>query len=170
MLFPIAAERPAAPARPEPRSAVAPTGNAETILVVEDSDDVLMLTREHLETLGYTVVTARNGNEALEVLERLRAEGVKVDLLFTDLVMPGSVNGLVLADRFKAMMPGVPVLLTTGYNEDLVAHGPRAPDMDVLGKPYRRTELADRVRAALNRRDAVRTLRPPYNTGPGHEG
>jgi CheY-like chemotaxis protein len=148
-----------------------PRGNAETILVVEDSDDVLMLAREHLEGLGYRVLTARSGNEALEVLGRLRAEGGSIDLLFTDLVMPGSINGLVLADRVKAELPDVPVLLTTGYNEDLVAHGPRAPNMDVLGKPYRRTELADRVRVALNRNSTGRQIRPPQpNTGPKHEG
>jgi CheY-like chemotaxis protein len=174
MLFPAASERPVrVPQRaPDRAGDPAPVGNAETILVVEDSDDVLVLARENLETLGYRVVTARSGNEALEVLDRLLADGGAVDLLFTDLVMPGTVNGLVLADRFKERLPGVPVLLTTGYNEDLVAHGPRAPNMDVLGKPYRRAELADRVRAALNRRNAdgeraPPRLRPP---GPEHEG
>ncbi|MGY2046725.1 histidine kinase famiy protein [Methylobacterium sp. JK268] len=170
MIFPVAAER-ALPSRPAAAEAVAlrgdPRGNAETILVVEDSDDVLALAREHLTALGYHVLPAHSADEAWGLLE----EGeVRVDLLFTDLIMPGSMNGLVLAERAKARHPGLPVLLTTGYNEDLVAQGPAVPRMDVLGKPYRRGELADRVRAALSRREeAPRDARRTYE-GPGHEG
>ncbi|UHC17164.1 PAS domain-containing protein [Methylobacterium currus] len=119
----------------------------ETVLVVEDSDDVRALAREYLESLGYQVLTARDGGEALEILKREE----RIDLLFSDIVMPGSVNGLILADRAQTMRPDLPVLLTTGYNEDLVAEGPATPTMDVLGKPYRKAELADRVRAALDR-------------------
>jgi len=151
MVFPVATEgaspgrraiaEVAAPPREDPR------GSAETILVVEDSEDVLDLARGHLAKLGYTVLTARSGEEAVAAFERA---GGNVDLLFTDIVMPGGINGLVLAERLRERRPGLPVLLTTGYNDELVAEGPQVPGTDVLGKPYRRSELADRLRAALN--------------------
>ncbi|KAA2236692.1 histidine kinase famiy protein [Salinarimonas soli] len=153
MLFPTTAQAEALAA--ESRSPAStgralqddPRGMAETILVVEDSDDVLDLARNHLSNLGYTVLTARSGEEALAAYE---AAGGHVDILFTDIAMPGGINGLVLAQRLRERQPGLPVLLTTGYNDELVTDGPGAPGMDVLGKPYRRSELADRVRAALN--------------------
>ncbi len=119
----------------------------ETVLVVEDSDDVRALAREYLESLGYGVLTARDGEEGLDILAREE----RIDLLFSDIVMPGSVNGLILAEKAQSLRPDLPVLLTTGYNEDLVAQGPATPTMDVLGKPYRKAELADRVRSALDR-------------------
>jgi CheY-like chemotaxis protein len=171
MIFPVAVEGavPAqksaaeiAPSREDPR------GSAETILVVEDNDDVLALAREHLNGLGYRVLVARSGDEGLRVFER---EGDKIDLVFTDIVMPGGVNGVVLAREVGERRPEVPVLLTTGYNEELVADGPRATASEVLGKPYSRTQLADRVRAALNARK--RGARPPARPradGPAHEG
>ena len=170
MFFP-AAEGNAAPApRPAPRflPTEEPRGGAETIMVVEDSDDVLTLAREHLEALGYRVIAARNADEALEMLAK--PENAGIDLLFSDILMPGSMNGLVLAQRVRERMPDVAVLLTTGYNEDLVAEGPGTADWDVLGKPYRRTALADRVRTALNRRS--RQPQPPRDqgSGPKHEG
>ena len=148
-----------------------PRGVAETILVVEDNDDVLAIAREHLLELGYRVATARSGDEALALLDRPENRGI--DLLFSDVLMPGSMNGLVLAERVRERLPGVAVLLTTGYNEDLLAEGPRPAYADVLGKPYRRSELADRVRAALNTR-ANRLERhdaaPRDHGGPRHEG
>jgi PAS domain S-box-containing protein len=151
--------------RAEP--AGAPGGGPETILVVDDSEDVLALAVEHLEALGYRVLSARSGEEALEVLER--EAGGEVDLLFSDIVMPGGLNGLMLAERVRRRLPDLPVLLTTGYNEDLVMEGPRAAAMDVLGKPYRRSEMADRIRAALNGRAAVRSGQPRPDNGPPHE-
>jgi PAS domain S-box-containing protein len=177
MLFPAASGAegaPRPPSSPPPARAPAmlredPRGLAETILVVEDSDDVLTLAVEHLEALGYRVLTARSAAEALELLDR--PGQVAIDLLFTDILMPGSMNGLVLAERVRERLPEVAVLLTTGYNEDLVAEGPSAPSWDVLGKPYRRTALADRVRAALNRRsgDGMPPVRDE-GSGPRHEG
>ncbi|MEH3147490.1 MAG: histidine kinase famiy protein [Methylobacterium frigidaeris] len=126
----------------------------ETILVAEDSDDVRTLARDYLESLGYRVLLARDGDEALRVVEA----GTAFDLLFSDIVMPGSLNGLRLAEEARRLRPGLPVLLTTGYNEELVAEGPLAPTMDVLGKPYRKAELADRIRAALDRGGAARPV------------
>jgi CheY-like chemotaxis protein len=107
----------------------------------------------HLAALGYRVLAARSGEEALERLGR--AEG-RVDLLFTDIAMPGGMNGLVLAERARAMRPGLRVLFATGYSDDLVVRGTPTPGgcgADVLAKPYRRIDLAERVRAVLDRRD-----------------
>ena len=119
---------------------------------------------------GYRMLTARSGG-ALAALDCVgQGGGGGVDLVFTDPVIPGSINGLVLADRVKERVPGLPVLLTTGYNEDLVAHRSRATNMDALGKPYRRTELADRVRAALNSRHRTDPRSPKRpDTGAQHE-
>ena len=123
-------------------------GQGEIILVVEDSEDVRTLARDHLIELGYQIVTAVDGDDALNTLERM---SFKIDLLFTDLIMPGSINGLALADEVRRRAPAVPVLLTTGYNEELAREGgPGASGADVLGKPYRRAELADRIRAAID--------------------
>ena len=144
MLFPVSSDAPPPPARSEP--VLDPRGGAETILVVEDNDDVLDLAVHHLTGRGYAVLSARSGEEALEVLARA---GGRVDLLFTDVLMPGGMNGLVLAERVRASFPAVRVLLATGYNEDLA--GGLRQDADVLSKPYRETDLADRVRAVLNR-------------------
>ncbi|TDH60051.1 PAS domain-containing protein [Dankookia rubra] len=160
MLFPVATDgnAPPQPAWSEP--VLDPRGGAETILVVEDNDDVLDLAVHHLLGRGYRVLSARSGEEALHVLGE---SGGRVDLLFSDIVMPGGINGLVLAEQARAMVPGLRVLLTTGYNEDLVRA--RAPGQEpVLGKPYRETELAARVRLVLNQPNG----QPP--PGSSHEG
>ena len=172
MLFP-ALRDPAVPldvpAAPAPAADQA--GETGTILVVEDSEDVLALAVECLQSLGYRVLAARSGTEALEILDAPNAPFI--DLLFTDLVMPGGINGLLLAERVRERLPDIAVLVTTGYNEELVADGPRTPSVDVLGKPYRRSELADRVRHALTERPSTgkpRTPRDHPTNGPRHEG
>jgi CheY-like chemotaxis protein len=107
------------------------------------------------------VLAARGGEEALEVLGR--AEG-RVDLLFTDIAMPGGMDGLVLAERARALRPGLRVLFATGYSDDLVVRETPTPGgAVVLGKPYRRIDLAGRVRAVLDRRE----VRP--DPGPARE-
>lgn len=150
MLFPVAnATTGTAPAAPAPKQATGQgaSGGSETILLVEDSDDVRALAQEQIAALGYRVVLASSGEEALD---RLKTE--TIDLLFTDIVMPGGMSGLELVEQFRATHPDTPVLMTTGYNEDLVADIPRGSNLDVIGKPYRREQLADRIRAALDRR------------------
>jgi CheY-like chemotaxis protein len=149
----------------EPRPDAAPVRPGATILVVEDSEEVLALARENLVEMGYQVLAAVDGREALEVLDRV---GNRIDLLFTDLVMPGSINGLMLAEEMRRRAPDVPILLTTGYNEDL-AQSERAPGMDVLGKPYRRSELADRVRGALQGAGRTGPRRQASDFGPAEE-
>lgn len=132
------------------REDVAPVAEAlsgdERILLVEDDDLVRVQVSSELTELGYRVVTARNAMEAIAVLRA----GEPFDLLFTDVVMPGGVNGRQLADAARELMPGLPVLYTTG-NPDIVMSedGGLALGTHLLRKPYRRRELATKLREAL---------------------
>ncbi len=153
MLFPVAPAQEADTPPPPQAAPSRPLAHREgqTILLVEDSDDVRALASEQLSGLGYRVIVAASGEEALAKLP-----GLKIDLLFTDIVMPGGMSGLELVEKFSELNPTTPVLMTTGYNEDLVADIPRGTRLDVIGKPYRREELADRVYVALNRHTSTR--------------
>ncbi len=171
MLFPVAsADLPEAPppahrpVRANPRQE-RPSAH---ILVVEDSSEVLVLARENLEEAGYRVTTAPLGEAGLEAFRRSLSQD-RVDLLFTDLVMPGAMNGLVLAEEVIRLDPDVAVLMTTGYNEELVTEGPQIIGRDVLGKPYRKTDLLDRVNQALNNRGATADRRHPSDFGAAEE-
>jgi PAS domain S-box-containing protein len=128
--------------------ASAPAGLAcgtETILVVEDDPFVRGYAVASLEDMGYQVIMAENGVEALA-----RLNEVTPDLLFTDVVMPGGVNGWELAERAKQLLPGLKVLLTSGYPlETLTSRGRVSEEAHILNKPYRKTELAARLRVAL---------------------
>ncbi|WP_443971347.1 histidine kinase famiy protein [Sphingobium sp. CR28] len=163
MLFPISKQvdeddSPAPlPVRASERSEL-PAKNGERILVVEDSPEVLVLAKEILETAHYRVTTAVSGDEGLKILSA-NSKANRFDLLFTDLVMPGSLNGIMLAQEAIKLDPDIGVLMATGYNEELVADGPSDVARDVLGKPYRQAELLDRVRQALNRRQEPKEAR-----------
>ena len=167
MLFPVAgAEMDDAP---HPQQVSAPAQQSEVraahILVVEDSSEVLELACEILSDAGYRISTAATGDAGLAAFKQA-LETEPFDLVFTDLVMPGSINGIVLADRVSALDPHVAVLMTTGYNEELVVDGPVRSGRDVLGKPYRKTDLLDRIRQALNQRGQQdRTRRRPSDFG-----
>jgi PAS domain S-box-containing protein len=118
----------------------------ETILVVEDDEMVRGIAVDHLVALGYQVLAAGNGVEALEILE----SGAAVDLLFTDVVMPGGMNGRQLAERACARWPHLKVLYTSGYTENaIVHHGRLDAGVKLLQKPYRRQTLASKIREAL---------------------
>jgi len=135
---------PRGPAASDPGSA---TGDGETILVVEDDDLVREFAASQLRRLGYEVLEAADGAQALALLEA-RA-GVR--LLFTDVVMPGGMSGRDLADAARALRPGLPVLYTSGYTENaIVHHGRLDPGVQLLSKPYQVSELARRVREALS--------------------
>jgi CheY-like chemotaxis protein len=122
-----------------------PRGAGQVILVVEDEEQVRVMTVEALRELGYTVIDAAHGDAALELLSGL----VRLDLLFTDVVMPG-MNGRELADRIRAARPGTPVLYTTGYTRDAVIHeGKLDPGMAFLAKPFTIDQLAHKVAEAL---------------------
>jgi CheY-like chemotaxis protein len=119
----------------------------ETILVVEDDEHLRYYATEALGDLGYRVLVAPNGAAALDVL----AQDRKVDLLFTDVVMPGGMNGRQLADEARRRLPGLKVLFTTGYTRNaIVHHGRLDPGVEMIGKPYMFEELAARIRAVLD--------------------
>lgn len=123
-------------------------GGRETILVVEDSTLVREYVVMMLKSLGYDVHVAVNGNEAIELFEH----GMKFDLLFTDVVMPGGVDGWQVATRAFEILPEMSVLFTTGYTENaIIKDGQLKKNVHLLKKPYRRKELAQMVRAALDR-------------------
>ena len=119
----------------------------ETILVVEDRTDVAEMARMILEDLGYKVLHAADGRAALAVLEA----GQHIDLLFSDMIMPGDLNGVALGREVKRRLPETKVLLTTGYAEaSLERTDAGGEEFDVLSKPYGRSELARKVRVILD--------------------
>ncbi|GJE04479.1 PAS domain-containing protein [Methylobacterium isbiliense] len=130
------------------------------ILVVDDSREAVAMAAEALQEVGYRVVVAHSAEEALERFDEARERGDGFKLVFSDVIMPGGANGLVLAEQVASRDPSVPILLTTGYNDEMAIDGPQPHAMDVLGKPYRRSELIDRVQAALRR---------GARTGPGRQ-
>jgi signal transduction histidine kinase len=127
-----------------------PTAGArkdETVLVVEDNDGVREYAVEVLEQLGYRVLAASDAKEAL----RLLSDGKHVDLLFTDIVLPGAITGRVLADQAKDIRPDLRVLYTTGYTRNAIVHQGRLdPDVHLLNKPYTQQSLARKVRDMLD--------------------
>ncbi|MGE5563014.1 MAG: ATP-binding protein [Bacillota bacterium] len=126
-------------------------GGSETILVVEDDDEVRVTVTDMLRELGYKVLTARDAASAVPIIE----SGVKIDLLFTDVVMPGPVRSPELARKAKERIPGIGILFTSGYTENAIVHGGRLdPGVNLLTKPYTRQMLAARVRDALSRSSA----------------
>jgi PAS domain S-box-containing protein len=123
-----------------------PSG-AETVFIVEDDPFVRSYAVMSLQSLGYRVTAAVDGNDALQKL----GTDIHVDLLFTDIVMPGGINGWELADLARKARPKLRVLLTSGYAlETLTAHGHLRDGSAILAKPYRKAELARRLREALS--------------------
>ena len=121
-------------------------GRNEVVLVVEDDPDVQRLSIDALRYLGYAVLHASSGEEALQVM----ALNPRIDLLFTDLVMPG-MTGRVLADHATALSPAVRVLYTTGYTRNAVVHnGVLDAGVALLPKPFTVDQLAAKVRDVLD--------------------
>jgi len=167
--FPVAREEDRARAL-EPditafRSEEVDAAHPPLILVVEDEEAIAFLAEETLNDAGYRVVTAGDADEALRRFDELEKSG-GVDLVFSDVVMPGIRNGLALAHELRSRNPDVPILLTTGYNDEMSIDGPQPEALDVLGKPYRRRELVERVQAALRRRE--HTGKPHRRSDFGH--
>ncbi len=122
-------------------------GGPESVLVAEDDPFVRGYAVACLESLGYRVIEAVDGHDAMT---RLASEA-RVDLLFTDVVMPGGISGLELADKARALKPGIKVLLTSGYAlETLLSRGRLQGETVVLNKPYRKADLARRLREILD--------------------
>ncbi|WP_210526640.1 histidine kinase famiy protein [Rubellimicrobium arenae] len=143
---------PAVQQSPEPRGAQPPRpldqrAGTEVILIVEDQEDVGQLAQSVLEDFGYKVLRAPDGLEAMDILEG----DERIDLLFTDLIMPGGINGVMLARRARQARPRLKVLLTTGYAElSFERETAGGSEFDLINKPYRRSELAAKVRQVLD--------------------
>ncbi|WP_313809000.1 CHASE3 domain-containing protein [Sphingobium sp.] len=118
----------------------------EIILVVEDEERVRHMSVDSLRELGYTIVQASDGEQALEML----TIQPRIDMLFTDIVMPG-INGRMLADRARESHPGLKVLYTTGYTRNAIVHnGMLDPGVSFLAKPFTLDQLAAKIRQVLD--------------------
>jgi CheY-like chemotaxis protein len=125
-------------------------GGNEKILIVEDDPYVRSHAISSLESVGYRVIVASDGPEALTLLRG----GAEPELLFTDLVMPGGMNGWELAAKAREIRPKLKVLYTSGYPlESLIDRGESDPGAHMLSKPYRVAELARLVREVLDEPD-----------------
>ncbi|VEF10725.1 PAS/PAC sensor hybrid histidine kinase [Pseudomonas fluorescens] len=123
------------------------SGGHETLLVVEDNDAVRASAVELLREEGYRVLTAANGDVAMQML----LEGAEVDLIFTDVVMPGLIKSSDLAAWAKVQTPPVPVLFTSGHTRDIISRNHQlSPDTHLLGKPYSPHALLQMLRAVLS--------------------
>ncbi|MEK1939500.1 MAG: PAS domain-containing protein [Pseudomonas sp.] len=124
-----------------------PSAGGETILVVEDNPDVRCTVDELLQQLGYSVLLAANGDAAMDVLQ----SGAQVDLIFTDVVMPGTVKSADLAVWAKQQKPAVPVLFTSGHTRDIISRNHQlTPDIHLLSKPYGPQALMDMLKTVLS--------------------
>jgi CheY-like chemotaxis protein/two-component sensor histidine kinase len=117
-----------------------PAKNVWTVLITEDDPDVLIIAAETLRLLGYEVHTATNATEALAILN----QGTPIDILFTDIVMPHSMNGIALAREARRLRPEIRVLLASGYSRDRMDAD---EDMVFISKPYQMPELAQQLEA-----------------------
>ena len=118
----------------------------ETVLVVDDEPTVRMLVTEVLEDLGYTAIEAADGATGLKVLQ----SDVRIDLLVTDVGLPGGMNGRQVADAARVTRPKLKVLFVTGYAENAVlSHGHLDPGMHVMTKPFAMEALASRIKSLI---------------------
>jgi CheY-like chemotaxis protein len=132
------------------------SGGTEIVLVVEDDDEVRSTVVDMLSDLGYRVLKARDAQSALAIIE----SGVPIDLLFTDVVMPGPLRSPDLAIKARERIPTIAVLFTSGYTDNAIVHGGRLDDgIDLLSKPYSRDALARKLRHVL-RNQQQRNLAP----------
>lgn len=134
------------------------TGGHETVLVVEDDEQVRLTVVDMLTDLGYRVLRANDAASALTVID----SGIHIDLLFTDVVMPGPLRSPELAKKARERLPNVAVLFTSGYTENAIVHGGRLdPGVELLGKPYSRDNLARKIRHVLaNQQQKNAALQP----------
>jgi PAS domain S-box-containing protein len=143
MLFPAGAiPQAAAPVPDEGQAAVQEPAAvaARRVLVVDDNADVREMSAAFLGSLGYATIEAESGEAALVLLE-----STTVDLVFSDVIMPGGMNGLQLIDAVRRTYPGVATLAATGYSENALERPASAPDLQILPKPFKLDDLADMV-------------------------
>jgi CheY-like chemotaxis protein len=137
-------------------------GGSERILAVEDDPALRTTVVEMLEGLGYEVVEAADAAAALAIIQ----QGERFDLLFTDVMMPGPLRSTELVECARTLLPGIGVLYTSGYAENAIVHGGRLdPGVTLLSKPYRREQLASKVRQILDRRPPSVVPAPVFNSG-----
>ncbi|WP_394781479.1 response regulator, partial [Undibacterium sp.] len=130
-------------------------GGSETILVVEDDVSVQTTVVDMLRQLGYQVLKANDAQSALTIIK----SGIAIDLLFTDVVMPGPMRSTELARLAKLHSPRLEILFTSGYAQNAIVHGGRLdPGVDLISKPYRREDLARRIRHIIANRDQADLL------------
>ena len=120
-------------------------GRGKTVLVVEDDPRVRRATFERFTDLGYGVLEAENGAAALRVL----GEHAEIEILFSDIVMPGEMSGLDLAKRARSLYPRVHTILTSGYSAELLNGDDERLGVQILRKPYRQVDLVRALREAL---------------------
>ena len=136
----------AAPASAATHMATAPVPVGETVLVVEDNEEVRQVTVKRLDALGYRILVAQDGSSAIAMLEQYKA----IDLVFSDVVMPGGLSGFDILRWSKQHRPDVKVLLTSGFAREMANQGEAAdPQVKLLRKPYTQAELAQAIRDAL---------------------
>lgn len=123
-----------------------PFGQGQTVMIVEDNPRVRKLSIERIRDLGFDTIEAESGDLAYRMLQ----DGAAPDLVFSDLVMPGDLNGYALAEKITTEFKNIKVLLTSGYASDVVTGAmPKSAAYDILHKPYRQMELAQRLQALL---------------------
>ena len=145
LLFPASDQKAEEEAKPAQRAA--DRHGTETVLVVDDRPDVAATAGTILEDFGYQVTVVDTPKAALDILDGER----RIDLLFTDLIMPGGMNGVMLARAARERQPKIKVLLTTGYAEaSLERTDAGGTEFEIINKPYKRMELARRVRRVID--------------------
>jgi CheY-like chemotaxis protein len=131
----------------EPVRTVARGRKSETILVVEDDDDVRTYSSESLRELGYAVVEAQNARTALQMLDR----HLEVAVIFTDIGLPGGINGRQLCEQARKLRPTLKVLFTSGYARNAIVHDGRLdPGVELLTKPFTQAALAEKLRDIID--------------------
>ncbi|KAA3620679.1 MAG: response regulator, partial [Proteobacteria bacterium] len=157
LYFPRSERTPAASPADAKSRCILPAGH-ETVLVVDDELELGELARELLESLGYRVCLAQSGQEALEVIKNNAA----IDLLFSDIIMPGGIDGFRLAEEAISHHPNLKILLSSGYaGYALEDNGGDPVSFEFLLKPYSDVELAQRVRKLLDGRDGIESSDVP---------
>ena len=146
LYLPKASDRPIMPETASEPALLGPASSHETILVVEDDEDVLMVAAESLRGLGYQVETAVNAAQALDMLRGDHP----IDLLFSDVIMPGGMNGVQLTVEAWRIRPELKVLLSSGYTAAALKREHGLPDnLNIVEKPYQREELAKKLRLVI---------------------
>ncbi len=129
-----------------PRDAAPRARAGETVLVVDDEPTIRLLVAEVLQELGYLALEAQDGAAGLELLR----SGARIDLLITDVGLPGDMNGRQLADAGRMSRAGLKVLFITGYAEAaIIGNGHLDPGMHIMTKPFGMDALAARIRALI---------------------